>query len=360
MCKALAHCWIQDGHDVTILSKIMNDNGFIQNKNIYDKDKCLVKNIGEIKKGTDFYWDLFDFFKVLHNSYDPKIMMNLKINTGFFCWALSPLPEKYIRKVNEIKKPLIMNGLRSYEETKNYGLNVHYVPDGVDHSIFNIDKRKNNNNDIVNFLWVGHNSIASCPDLVFMAFDVIRKNYKNTYLTVVDPWGRVESLASEILNEDLERINFKRGLNHIEISYLYSTHDALVLPVRFHCTCRPILEAMASGIPIITNLWTGPSIFLDKELCLAIDYDLVKAIYESICLENKFKNIAGISFCKCFQEEEWVMAKPKVDSVIHNMLKIINKDKDIDLIVQESNKKSKQFTWEKTAKNIIEIVEDYL
>ena len=56
---------------------------------------------------------------------------------------------------------------------------------------------------------------------------------------------------------------------------LYKSVDCLVLPSRGEGWGRPIFEAMAMGLPVITTNWGGATEYVDDENCFLISVDLL-------------------------------------------------------------------------------------
>lgn len=53
-------------------------------------------------------------------------------------------------------------------------------------------------------------------------------------------------------------------LSEDEMPRLYAAAHCFVLPTRGEGLCLPVMEAMASGLPVITTGWSGPTDFIDK------------------------------------------------------------------------------------------------
>ncbi len=65
-------------------------------------------------------------------------------------------------------------------------------------------------------------------------------------------------------------------LTDAQMPHLYRAADAYVTPTRGEGWCRPAMEAMAMGLPVIATGWSGQTAFLKEENSLLLDYTLVE------------------------------------------------------------------------------------
>src|SRR5205807_2579076 len=57
-----------------------------------------------------------------------------------------------------------------------------------------------------------------------------------------------------------------------ELPRLYRAVDAFVLPTRGEGWCRPLMEAMAAGLPTIATAWSGPTAFHTEAVGYPLGY----------------------------------------------------------------------------------------
>lgn len=65
-----------------------------------------------------------------------------------------------------------------------------------------------------------------------------------------------------------------RNMTDEDMAALYRSVDAFVLPTRGEGWGRPIVEAMASGLPVIVTHWSAPATYLNQDNALLLRYRL--------------------------------------------------------------------------------------
>ena len=66
-------------------------------------------------------------------------------------------------------------------------------------------------------------------------------------------------------------------LPQAELPSLYRAVDAFVLPTRGEGWGRPVMEAMAMGLPTIVTNWSGPTAFITSQTAFPLEYELQQA-----------------------------------------------------------------------------------
>lgn len=361
--KNLGSAWSKLGHEVWYINSPRPNILSAKSNTIKDIDKYMV--VEEVPpEGLDVLWELYDFFNAR-----VFITKSAKLLTGAFCWGLSPLPRGHIKYVKSVRKPFIVQGEKSYNEAREIldgNGRVYLQKTGVDRKIFNRKVTPHPDfydKNAFKFLWVGNASVASGPDIVIRAYYMAFSTRNDCMLTMVDPSGKIKHLALNIANTMPKfmrkpPIRFvEGGIDHNEMASIYRAHDFLVMPIRFHCVCRPITEAMSCGLPIMTTRWGGPTDYLDERDALWIKHVFVNAIDRSLELEKTYKpNIDGISFCSMFQPNGgWQWAEPITVHLAQLMKKAYLGGVDRAVMSTRIAEKSKRFSWEKEAKKLEKI-----
>ncbi|WP_427168784.1 glycosyltransferase (plasmid) [Streptomyces sp. C1-1] len=75
-----------------------------------------------------------------------------------------------------------------------------------------------------------------------------------------------------------------------ELVDLYASSDAFVLPSRGEGWSRPVMEAMALGVPVITTGWGGQTEFAEAESVRLLEYNIVPV---SRAAEREYGLFAG-------------------------------------------------------------------
>ncbi|KAF7147116.1 hypothetical protein RHSIM_Rhsim03G0096200 [Rhododendron simsii] len=67
---------------------------------------------------------------------------------------------------------------------------------------------------------------------------------------------------------------------HVDLPRLYKAADVFVLPSRGEGWGRPIVEAMAMSLPVITTNWSGPTEYLTEENSYPLPVDAMSEVFE--------------------------------------------------------------------------------
>jgi glycosyltransferase involved in cell wall biosynthesis len=95
---------------------------------------------------------------------------------------------------------------------------------------------------------------------------------------------RVRGYVHSILgSERAPRIVILGGtLDDLQMRRLYRASDAYVMPSRGEGWGRPLMEAMASGLPTIGTNWSGSTEFMTPDNAYLVDYELVSVSPEAV------------------------------------------------------------------------------
>ena len=172
------------------------------------------------------------------------------------------------------------------------------------------------------FLFVGNLEIRKNISLLLKAFELFKKNDLKSYrLVLVGKGGHGYEKIKEDLNNNSERNNIIE-LGWIEdrvLSSIYSSAEAFIFPSLYEGFGLPVLEAMRFGLPVIAS-----------------DIPALKEITGG-----------AAALVNPSQPEDMAEAMYKISSNYNQKKEFIEK----------GNERIKFFSWEKTAKQMLEIYE---
>lgn len=138
---------------------------------------------------------------------------------------------------------------------------VHVVPNGVDLSTFRPrEHRPDASHGPVRFLYVGGITFRKGTDLLLRAWDEAFEGHKDVELVVkaaaaAGAYGETdETLRLRAASDAHPRVQLiEDDLDVQRLAELYRSCDVFVLPYRGEGFAMPVLEAMASGLPVIVT-----------------------------------------------------------------------------------------------------------
>jgi len=191
---------------------------------------------------------------------------------------------------------------------------------GVDHSIFKPYNVKLLDKPYI--LYVGSERPRKNLDRLFEAFAKLKKEFPELKLVKAGVSGRSEKyrentmrkLASLGITED---VIFIDRVSELELAYYYSSAQLLAYPSLYEGFGLPPLEAMACGCPVVTSN------------------------------TSSLPEVVG---------EAGIMVHPyDTDSLTQAMREVLTNSKLRDDMVRKGLEQSKKFSWEKAAKQTLEV-----
>lgn len=146
---------------------------------------------------------------------------------------------------------------------------IRVIPEGVDSARFHTHGRKPYTTDRpFRFLSVGKYELRKSQDEIIEAFAQVYANtpaieliIKSNYFINHDQ--KFQALQAKVNSLKLENVRLLWGeMSSDEMAELYRSCDAFVLPSRAEGWGLPLIEAAASGLPIITTNYSGHTEFL--------------------------------------------------------------------------------------------------
>ncbi|WP_324759674.1 glycosyltransferase family 4 protein [Haloarcula sp. GH36] len=141
---------------------------------------------------------------------------------------------------------------------RDYGVdtNIAVVPNGIDQDRFEptgpIHPEMDTDGKVI--LFVGRLVEGKRPKATLDAFQSVAATHEESRLYVVGDGPQRERLEARAISADIkERVTFLGHVSYDDMPSVYRGADVLVLPSRTEGVPRTILEAMASGVPVVAS-----------------------------------------------------------------------------------------------------------
>jgi glycosyltransferase involved in cell wall biosynthesis len=145
------------------------------------------------------------------------------------------------------------------------------VENGVDLSLWRPPERVRAEGSPLRIVFVGRLIDCKAVDLLLEAFrDVIGRVPATLQLAGDGPQRRRWEARARALGLD-GVVEFLGWITQMECAELLRRSDVLILPSLHECGGAVVLEAMATGLPVIAANWGGPADYLDESCGILID-----------------------------------------------------------------------------------------
>ena len=205
------------------------------------------------------------------------------------------------------------------EFSRNHDIKV--ITNGVDTDLFYPKQNKQINPDEIQLLFISRLMPQKGIDTLIKACGILKKRQVNNFKLTVVGEGHLKGLMfSHIEEYNLKtKVDFLGWKDLEELPEVYRKADIFILPSVMEGMPSVVLQAMASGLPIITSRVKG---------------------FETLLEEN----INGLS-------AEYNNSEDFADKIEQ----LIKYPKIIEIMSQKSYEKSKKFSWESIAKKYLEL-----
>jgi len=161
------------------------------------------------------------------------------------------------------------------------------LPNMVNTDLFTIPSIQTDKKDTFTFLFVGLLHDKKNPIMLLQAFIYLYRKDSSLRLVMAGEGKLEQKLKSMVKNENLQKIvTFPGFINSSGVASLMRESDAFILPSKFETFGIVVIEAMASGLPVIVTMSGGPESFVNEgENGLIIDQDreqLESAMFKAI------------------------------------------------------------------------------
>jgi len=171
----------------------------------------------------------------------------------------------FIKKVWSEAKSVVANsqGLRKLALKTNPNQKIEVIYNGVDTQKFRLAPKKNK--DKIKILSVARLIERKGLDYLIEAIPSIIENQNNVEILIVGEGNLHRELQRKCSKLNIQKyVKFLGGVNNDDLPPIYSDSDIFVLPSLNEGMSLTILEAMASGLPIITTDTGGSKELIDK------------------------------------------------------------------------------------------------
>lgn len=206
--------------------------------------------------------------------------------------------------------------------SKKYGVKrdkCEIVPSGVDTKKFKAHENTDSN-EVTDILFVGRLSKEKNVPLLLSAFKLILNKYNLTLHIAGD--GKERATIKNIVNrEKIRNVILHGPVFDSELRELYLTSDVFILPSSLESFSTVILEAMASGLPVIASNISG------------------------------LRNAVG---------DCGILVRPTPENFANAIIRLIE---DGDLrkeLISKGKDKAKQHDWDKITKKVLEVYENII
>lgn len=334
---------VAKAYDNTRLDMINKPQGW--QVNVTDKEKECI----ERKK--DKAEDRIDIFIGLPHQAQP-FKNNSKHFWQFVVWEGTHIPKFWqghlLSNVEKILVPSI-HVRQAIENTIDLMDNCYIIPHGVDSNLFPAkpaDKKNEKFTFVANKGWTdaendrgGIQYIVRAYLNTFKKSDSVRLLLKinKSYNPNFDVRAALNNIAKDIPTETRPEIMVSESMVPYEnlAKEIYWEGDVFVTATQGEAFNLPCIEAMSCGLPVIATNFGGQTDFINSENGWLVGYDLIKP-----------KEIA-------YEETYW--GQIKLSELSLAMLDAFN-SKELNKKSEKAIEKSKEFTWEESAKKIINLL----
>lgn len=267
---------------------------------------------------------------------------------GFTMLEVDGLPEEWVRQANMMDEVWVPSAF-NVETFRESGVNVpiQVVPLGVDPAYFSPEITGVRNDDVFTFLSFFEWGERKAPELLLKAFTDEFSSAEPVRLVCkvnnFDPSVDVRSEVSRLgLRDSGGRVFISENLilKDYELGVLYRSADCFVLPSRGEGWGMPILEAMASGLPVIATKWSAQTEFMTE----ANSYPL--EVERLVPAEAK---------CPYYDGFRW--AEPSYEHLRALMRQVYeNQSEAFEIGLKAAQDVSANWTWDLSAKKITELI----
>ncbi|MFW6001278.1 MAG: glycosyltransferase family 4 protein [Halanaerobium sp.] len=202
---------------------------------------------------------------------------------------------------------------------------------GIDTDLFSPEHKSKNfieKNDLegkIKMLYVGRAAKEKNIYLLLESLNILNKKYGDLLELIITGDGPELENLKKAAPENVVFTGFKNGL---ELSQIYASSDIFVFSSLTETYGNVIIEAMASGLPVVAvNSGGVKENLINNYNGLTCEKDNpveFSRILEKLILNNKLRDILGHNARQYSLEKKW---KKVFENLIKNYIKVLDKDK---------------------------------
>ena len=342
--------------DIKFQGAIYNCSGYAQIRHIFlELSKRHQVRIEPFRTVDNVDFLDFEEYKKLENTELRKPYINVvsgigpqirrdyeaAYNIAYSMFETYAIPETWIPFYNEFDEIWTpSNFCKKAFNVKEINCSVQVIPLGFDDKIFTLKKKEKK---FFTFLSVGKWIDRKGWDLLINAYtsEFVGNNEVRLCIKTDNECKTAEEMVKEYLTTDrtshMPRIlvNNKK-ISEMLMSEIYSEADCYIAPSRGEAFGLTQLEAMASGVPVITSDFGGVKDFVNENNGWLIPINTLKFLSERICKINAgYKNL-------------W-FAEPEIKDIRKIMRYVYEHKNEVAAKSLEAIKTAENFTWSKVA-----------
>jgi glycosyltransferase involved in cell wall biosynthesis len=198
---------------------------------------------------------------------------------------------------------------------KLYGLNTEVIYVGADTTLFHpID----HNNQKLRIISCGTLNPNKGPDL----FLNIAKDFPDQSFEWVGEGKLRDMLEQRIIDEDIENCKIRHNMPHSELSIFMGQSDIFLFPSIHEGFAKVIIEAMASGLPVIVFDLIHPEEIVIQGVSgfIVKSKDEMEEKLEVLCTNKELRNYLGNNAVRQAKKFDWDKIAKQWDSVIRSIV----------------------------------------
>lgn len=178
---------------------------------------------------------------------------------------------------------------------------VTICPNFFDDRFFTL-KSKNNPNAPFCYLNIGQLSPNKNQAMLLRAFKQVYEQNKNVRLEIGGSGRLKAELENQVQNLGLNQVvKFLGGISRSEVLEAMHRSDAFVLSSSIETFGIVVIEALATGLPVVSTICGGPEGIVNKENGILVPANDEKALYKAM-KAIQFKNYAQIAIRQSVEE----------------------------------------------------------